>query len=160
MIKLWPVTPVPAPRQVNADRWSPSDRVKRYRAYRDELKLRQIWVPTTFHHAVFLLPMPKSWKPTEREAMDLTAHKQTPDRDNLEKALLDATFGNDCEIWNGQTTKLWGCIGGIIVADHPLPVTDIVGVWIYQAFAELERTRAPFAVLKPEDFTLPNHRSI
>jgi len=41
---------------------------------------------------------------------------QTPDLDNLLKALLDALYGQDCFIWNiGNIQKIWGQTGAIEV---------------------------------------------
>ncbi|EBZ1027982.1 endodeoxyribonuclease [Salmonella enterica subsp. enterica serovar Muenchen] len=42
-------------------------------------------------------------------------HQQRPDRDNREKSLLDALFSEDCGLWDGQTTKVWGETGQIII---------------------------------------------
>lgn len=160
MIKLWPVTPVPAPRQVHKDKFNPSLAVRRYRAFRDELRLRQVWIPLDYHHVLFLLPMPTSWKPQDRLDSDLMPHRQTPDRDNLEKALLDATFENDCQIWNGQTTKLWSQYGMIIVADHPLPTSKLIADNLYSAYRTVVQQHTPFAVLSPQVFAPNNSRSI
>ncbi|MGU0055537.1 RusA family crossover junction endodeoxyribonuclease [Enterobacter hormaechei] len=35
-------------------------------------------------------------------------HQQKPDKDNLEKALLDAIFDDDSRVWDGRVTKVWG----------------------------------------------------
>lgn len=37
------------------------------------------------------------------------------DKDNLEKALLDAIFDDDSRIWDGRVTKVWGVKGQIII---------------------------------------------
>ncbi|MGL5040059.1 MAG: RusA family crossover junction endodeoxyribonuclease, partial [Aeromonas sp.] len=37
-------------------------------------------------------------------------------KDNLEKALLDAIYANDCQIWDGRATKRWGVEGRIEIA--------------------------------------------
>lgn len=116
MIFLYPVVPVPAPRQVQKDKFNPSDHVQRYRAYRDELKLLRLEIPANFHHVVFCMPMPFGWSVRKREQHDLRPHLQTPDRDNLEKALLDSALDQDCAIWNGQTTKLWAQVGFVLVS--------------------------------------------
>ncbi|CNL09497.1 Holliday junction resolvase [Yersinia mollaretii] len=49
--------------------------------------------------------------------MDGKPHQTKPDKDNLEKALLDAIFEDDCRIWDGRVTKLWGEIGKIIIQE-------------------------------------------
>ena len=129
MIHVYPITPVSAPRQTRRDSLPPTSRypvrpeVARYRAYCDELRLRQVRVPEPFHHAVFVLPMPATWSQKKRAAHEGMPHQQKPDRDNLEKALLDALFGNDAGVWDGRTTKLWGAQGLLIISPQPIPVT-------------------------------------
>lgn len=59
--------------------------------------------------------MPKSWSGKKRAQMAGKPHQQRPDRDNLEKALLDALFSEDCAVWDGRTTKVWGETGQIII---------------------------------------------
>lgn len=122
MIKLYPVLPVPAPRQVARDKFKPSPSVQRYRAYRDELRLLQVSIPTDFHHVVFLMPVPFRWTASQAADQLLAPHQRTPDRDNLEKALLDSALTDDSGVWNGQATKLWWTFGSIVVADYPMPV--------------------------------------
>lgn len=117
MIEVWPILPISAPRQVAKDAWDPSPHVQRYRAFRDEVRLRKVTIPTPYHHVIFVLPMPKSWGRRERFDKYATAHQQRPDRDNLEKALLDSIFGEDKSIWDGRTTKLWGEKGFFVVSD-------------------------------------------
>lgn len=155
MIKLYPVSPVPAPRQVQKDKWRPSDPVKRYRAFRDELALRQLWVPIDFHHIVFVMPILTTMSKSKVDALDGTPHLQKPDRDNLEKALLDSAFSDDCRIWNGQTTKIWGRFGMIIIADHPLPVEpgQLLTRDVYAAFNKLMIDRGLHCVLLPHVLT-------
>ncbi|MBG3071635.1 RusA family crossover junction endodeoxyribonuclease, partial [Proteus mirabilis] len=44
-------------------------------------------------------------------------HQQKPDKDNLEKALLDAIFDDDSRVWDGRVTKVWGERGQIIIQE-------------------------------------------
>ncbi|MBG3071584.1 RusA family crossover junction endodeoxyribonuclease, partial [Proteus mirabilis] len=44
-------------------------------------------------------------------------HQQKPDKDNLEKALLDAIFDDDSRVWDGRVTKVWGKRGQIIIQE-------------------------------------------
>jgi Holliday junction resolvase RusA-like endonuclease len=129
VIYVYPITPVPAPRQTRRDAFKSSAEypvrppVARYRAFCDEVRLRQVRVPEPFHHVVFVLPMPSSWTPSQRAQHHGMPHQQKPDRDNLEKALLDALFANDARIWDGRTTKLWGTQGLLIVSSEQLNIT-------------------------------------
>lgn len=122
MIKVYQIIPVPAPRQVGRDAYNPSPPVIRYRAYRDELRLRRVQVPTPFYHGIFVMPMPPSWASSKRTASHGQPHTQKPDRDNLEKALLDSCFEDDAHVWNGQTTKLWGRHGMLIISERAIPI--------------------------------------
>lgn len=117
---LYPITPVPAPRQVRSDKWRPSPMVKRYRAFRDEVRAAKIEIPVpcaiTFH-----MPMPPSWSEKKKRAHDGQPHTQTPDIDNLLKSLFDAVFEDDCHVWTVWPRKLWARQGGIEI--HPLSAT-------------------------------------
>lgn len=123
MIRVYPITPVPAPRQVARDKFNPSASVQRYRAFRDECRLRHVQLPRPFHHVIFILPMSRSWSGKERLRLMGMPHEMRPDRDNLEKALLDAVYGEDCQVWDGRATKLWGPQGMIIVSRENLDIT-------------------------------------
>lgn len=57
--------------------------------------------------------MPPSWSDKKRSAMNGKPHQQKPDKDNLEKALLDAIFDDDSRVWDGRVTKVWGEVGQI-----------------------------------------------
>jgi len=124
MVYVYPINPCPAPRQVGRDAWNPSPPVLRYRAFRDECTLRGVAIPLEFHHAIFVLQMPATWSARKRAEHEGRRHQSKPDRDNLEKALLDACCPSDAHIWNGQTTKLWGARGLIIVSDRALPIAE------------------------------------
>lgn len=64
-----------------------------------------------------IVPMPKSWSKAKREQYVGQPHQQKPDKDNLEKALLDAVFDEDSHVWDGRVTKIWGETGQIIIGE-------------------------------------------
>lgn len=101
--------------------------VQRYRAFRDEVGLYIKELPEDFFHAVFLISMPPSW--SERKKRDKAGwpHKGTPDKDNLEKALVDAVYRgrDDSHVWNTASTKLWAYHGAILIADDFLPFFEL-----------------------------------
>lgn len=111
----YPITPVPKPRQTQADRWKKRPPVLRYHAFADECRVRKVQVPECGAHITFVLPMPASWSNKKRDAMDGQPHQQKPDSDNLVKALLDAVHKEDCAVWDYRVTKIWGEVGAIIV---------------------------------------------
>ncbi len=126
-IQFYDITPVPAPRQTKRDKWKPSPAVLRYRAFRDEVGLKIKELPMDFFHVVFLLEIPRSFSEARRMKMIGRPHQQTPDKDNLEKALIDAVYrsANDAFVWNTASTKLWSSRPGIIIADDYLPFYEI-----------------------------------
>ena len=103
--------PVSAPRQVNRDRFMPSDHVLRYRAWKDLVRIeakkhfRQPWEGAVALSAVFLMPIPQSWTKARKDAAvtDRIIHVSKPDLDNLVKALKDALNGvawkDDTQVW-------------------------------------------------------------
>lgn len=121
-VAVYPVEPVPAPRQVRRDTWKPSPPVQRYRAFRDALNLYAPTIPEGFHHALFVLPVSASWSEKRKRQMLGMPHTLRPDRDNLEKALLDTVHGEDCHVWDGRTSKLWGTRGLVIVSPVSLRI--------------------------------------
>lgn len=112
---VYDIVPVGKPRMTQSDRWKKRPAVMRYWAFKDEvqLKIKELPIP---YHVIFLIEMPKSWSKKKRLEMVGTPHRSRPDKDNLEKALLDALYEDDSAVWDGRVTKLWGEKGQIIVA--------------------------------------------
>lgn len=91
--------------------------VTRYRAFRDEVRACGVEVPEAGAWIVFWLPMPKSWSKRKRAEMSGQPHQQKPDLDNLQKALLDAIYDDDCRVWSLGAEKRWADRGAIDVLD-------------------------------------------
>lgn len=116
-----PITPVSKPRMTQRDKWKKRPCVLRYRDYCDAL--RAAWprladghqqpFPSHGYHAIFHLPMPKSWSKKKKAQMNGQPHQQKPDKDNLEKALLDALCADDSYIYDGRVSKYWADAGYI-----------------------------------------------
>lgn len=87
----------------------------RYRAFKDQVRADRIQVPESGVHVIFRIRMPKSWSKKKKLSMDKQPHQQTPDVDNLLKALLDAVYGEDCVVWDIRGTKYWADKGSITV---------------------------------------------
>lgn len=117
-----PVTPTAAPRQTGRDAWNPSPRVIRYRAFRDELRIRAGqagYAPEARIDIIFLMPMPRSWSGKKRRAMEGQPHQQKPDTDNLLKAFCDALLPeDDCHVWDMRGRKLWASEGAIEIIEN------------------------------------------
>ncbi len=109
-----PIDPHPAPR-MNGRRITP--RIERYKRFRIALKnyalsmgLNELPSAMGFH---FIIPMPKSWSNKKRDRYRGKMHQQTPDLDNLVKAVLDClTYGrslNDAHVGTFLfAQKTWG----------------------------------------------------
>ena len=61
--------------------------------------------------------MPESWSKAKKEKTDNRYHQQTPDLDNLLKALGDSIYKQDCVIADIRVTKVWGYEGQIIITN-------------------------------------------
>ena len=81
----------------------------RYRAFADNFRASVGRVPKDALevHWVAYLPMPKSWEDGKRMELKGKPHRQKPDKDNIEKAILDALFKDDSRIYGGSGYKLW-----------------------------------------------------
>lgn len=115
--QLYPITPVPKPRMTRGDKFQKRPRGCAYRAFCDEVRIRKVHVPEAGSHITFTMPMPKSWSNKKRAEMDGKPHQQTPDVDNLQKALMDAVFDDDSHVYDMRVTKVWGREGAIIVEE-------------------------------------------
>jgi hypothetical protein len=96
----------------------------RYWAFRDECRLKRLFVPEQ-HHFVVVFPMAKSWSKKKKAEHLAQKHLLKPDKDNTEKAILDAVMEEDSQVWDGRVTKLWGVKGFILIGTvfHP----DLIG---------------------------------
>lgn len=113
------VKPIGKPRMTQRDRWLERDCTARYWAFKDavvrEAERMRFSVPASGYHITFRLPMPSSWSKKKRAAMDGKPHQKKPDKDNLEKAFLDALCKDDSFIWDGRVSKFWATEGSIEV---------------------------------------------
>lgn len=105
--------PVAAPRMTRADKWKQRPCVLRYRAWKDLIRATAGEIPPAEQVielswcAVF--SPPASWSKKKRAAAIGTFHRSKPDRDNLDKAVLDALYPDgDAAIAFGTIRKEWG----------------------------------------------------
>jgi len=116
-MKIYNVVPMGKPRMTRADKWKKRPEVLRYRAFCDHVRLLGVKLPEANSHITFIPPLPKSWSKKKRAEMNGKPHQSKPDKDNLEKALLDALFEDDAHIWDSRVTKLWGEVRQIIIRE-------------------------------------------
>ena len=122
--KLWPIKGLAKPRMTRSDKWKKRPIVLKYRAYKDELRIFGVKLNVdAFYHVIFVIPHPKSWNDTKRHEHWFTPHQVTPDKDNLEKGLLDALFTNDAAAWDGRVTKVWGPAPLLIISTTNIDVS-------------------------------------
>lgn len=112
---IYSIKPVPKPRQTQSDRWKKRPSVVRYHAFKDQIKAANLIVPNSGCRMIFVLPMPQSWSQKKKNQMRGMPHKQTPDTDNLVKAVLDAVLTQDSMIYHVEGLKFWGDSGQIII---------------------------------------------
>lgn len=115
MIKKYDIKPVPKPRMTQADRWKKRPPVLRYFDFKDECKKAGVELPNFEYWIVFVMPMAKSWSKDKKRNSVGQPMQQRPDKDNLEKALLDAVMEEDCAVWDGRVSKIWGVEGAIYI---------------------------------------------
>ena len=109
-----PVTPMGKPRMTRRDKWAKRACVLRYHAFRDEVKAHAKGFPEDIYRVDWIayLPMPKSWSKKKKEEMCGKLHQAKPDRDNIDKAILDALLKEDSVVASGMIEKRWDDGGG------------------------------------------------
>jgi Holliday junction resolvase RusA-like endonuclease len=107
-----PGTPIGKPRQTRSDKWKKRPCVLRYREWADLARECAGRLPVA--ESVIDLSWtahfepPKSWSEAKRAAAWGELHRQSPDRDNIDKAILDALYQEDKAIAMGTLKKVWG----------------------------------------------------
>jgi Holliday junction resolvase RusA-like endonuclease len=100
------------PRMTRRDKWKKRDNVLRYREWSDAARQAAGSLPppeaiTRLDWIAVFRPA-ASWSAQKRLAAMGTLHRQKPDRDNIDKAVLDALFDDDSAVACGTITKIWG----------------------------------------------------
>jgi Holliday junction resolvase RusA-like endonuclease len=122
--KIYDIEPVAKPRQTRSSKWKTTPREAKYYRFKDDIREGGVYLPESGYHVIFVLKMPLGWNYRKRDKMRHTSCQKTPDKDNMEKALLDSLFTQDSHIWDGRVSKVWGDSGKMIV------ITGIETDWI------------------------------
>lgn len=69
--------------------------------------LQKFDMPESGAYIKFFIPMPVSWSQKKKNERCFKLHQQTPDADNLVKALLDGLMAQDCRICDYRVSKFW-----------------------------------------------------
>lgn len=115
----FPVDPIGKPRMTQVDKWHKRPATDRYWELKAQMKQiaegYKFTLPESNYHMIFYIPMPDSWPKKKKLEMDGQPHKQKPDKDNLEKGVLDALCKEDSYVWDGRVTKYWAFKGKIVI---------------------------------------------
>ena len=110
------------PRMTQRDKWDKRDCVVRFWAWANHLKLlvkTAGGVPATERILdvswVAKFEPPRSTSKKRREAMIGELHRVKPDRDNIDKAVLDALFDKDQGIASGTIRKEWAEESALVI---------------------------------------------
>ncbi len=112
-----PVEPMGAPRMTQRDRWALRPAVVKYHAFKDVVRLHANQNPEFMEMLESgtvidlswraFISMPASWSKKKKLLNSGAAHRQKPDRDNIDKAILDTLFKDDCGVAHGTLSKRW-----------------------------------------------------
>lgn len=121
------IDPISKPRMTKRDKWKKRPSVLRYFAFRDEVRewiqKDGMYIQEYGSHIIFRIPLTPSWSNRKKQSFLGKPHRGTKDgaramdKDNLEKALLDAVFGDDSWVWDSRSTKFWHTHGEIIIVN-------------------------------------------
>lgn len=104
-----PIAPIGAPRMTRRDRWAKRPCVVKYHQWRDAVRPH---IPELPKNPVGLswtvyFPFPPSYSPKKQKELSGKPHREKPDRDNVDKALMDLMFEQDKGVAIGTLQKLW-----------------------------------------------------
>ena len=101
--------PVGKPRMTQRDKWAERPAVVKYRAWADRARATApsiILEPKDVSWTAYF-DLPASYSKKKRAALAGQPHRLKPDRDNMDKAVLDSLFAQDCTVSDGTLRKRW-----------------------------------------------------
>lgn len=104
-----PGAPIGKPRMTRRDKWAKRPCVMRYREWADKARACAPELPKAPLEVSWTayFPFPASYSAKKREALKGQPHQLKSDRDNVDKALLDSLFEQDCTVSDGTLRKRW-----------------------------------------------------
>lgn len=114
-----PGEPMGKPRMTQRDKWAKRPAVMRYRAWADLARLHARGLPDatqikSLSWSAYFAP-PKSWSRKRAQEAIGELHRAKPDRDNIDKAVLDALFREDSGIAAGYLEKRWDVESRLVI---------------------------------------------
>ena len=102
-----PLTAMGKPRMTRRDKWAKRDCVVRYREFCDLLRHYCQGMPLdpVYLEWVAYFPIPASLSKKKAEELVNQFHRVKPDRDNIDKAIMDALFKQDQRLAVGAQEK-------------------------------------------------------
>lgn len=119
------VVPLGKPRMTQGDKWLfklPESKLSEERLKRKRM-LQRYWaykevilqtalsagfeMPESNFWMLCHIPVPKSWSKRLKASKIGEKHQVKPDRDNIEKGVIDSLCKEDSYIWDGRETKVW-----------------------------------------------------
>lgn len=106
------IEPMGKPRMTQRDKWNKRSVTSKYWAYKDKILAEIYKNNINWENVVGLswtayFTIPRSWSKKKKRESRGQLHLQTPDRDNIDKGILDAIFKNDSHIATGTIEKRW-----------------------------------------------------
>jgi Holliday junction resolvase RusA-like endonuclease len=104
------VVPMGKPRMTQRDRWAKRKCVIKYRIWADAIRMCMNGISLEDVSCVSwkaYFPFPDSYTSKKRESLCGAPHRVKPDRDNIDKAILDALFDQDAGVAMGNLVKVW-----------------------------------------------------
>jgi Holliday junction resolvase RusA-like endonuclease len=107
-----PGPPPGKPRMTQRDKWKKRPPVVAYHEWCDRVREVAGNIPPAEEIAAVnwtaIFEPPPSWTKRKRAAVLNTPHRSKPDRDNVDKAILDCLWKQDSGIHCGYIAKFWG----------------------------------------------------
>jgi Holliday junction resolvase RusA-like endonuclease len=103
------IEPMGKPRMTQRDKWFKRKSVTRYWSYAAKLRSEfpnPIVDPVEVSWKAYF-SIPKSWSKKKRAEHAGKPHRSKPDRDNVDKGILDALWKDDSRIAKGRLEKFW-----------------------------------------------------
>lgn len=114
-----PGAAVGKPRMTQRDKWAKRPEVMRYRAWADLVRLHARRLPDaakikSLSWSAYFAP-PPSWSRRRAQEAIGELHRAKPDRDNIDKAILDTLFDEDSGIAAGHIEKRWDVQARLVI---------------------------------------------
>ncbi len=104
-----PLVAIGKPRMTRRDKWKKRPNVIRYREFCDQLRLHCTNLPSDPYYLEWIayFPIPESYSKKKAAELVNTIHQVKPDKDNVDKGIMDALFERDQRIAVGAQEKRW-----------------------------------------------------